>query len=291
MDEVCSGGVPLSPPSEAAKPRGSAALAKRVLSTAVLLPAFVWVVAWAPAAVFVGMVTLLGALGHWEFLRMFQRAGIPVLTTVGVVGGAAVTASFALPPVVPLAFSLVALGILVAGLARAGGVPRVWEPIAITLAGVCYVNWLLGHAVELHGLAAGTSWIWLLVWVTWIGETTAYFVGSLLGRRKLAPAISPKKTVEGALAQLVISPLAALAAQPLLGSTLTAAEAVGLGLVLGVVGQVGDLVESALKRSVGAKDAGQLIPGHGGILDRLDGLLFNTPVLFYYVAYTRGTGT
>lgn len=291
MDEVCSGGVPLSPPAEAAKARGSSALAKRVLSTAVLLPAFVWVVAWAPAAVFVGMVTLLGALGHWEFLRMFQRAGIPVLTTVGVVGGAAVTASFALPPVVPLAFSLVALGILVAGLARAGGVPRVWEPIAITLCGVCYVNWLLGHAVELHGLAAGTSWIWLLVWVTWIGETAAYFVGSLLGRRKLAPAISPKKTVEGALAQLVISPLAALAAQPLLGSTLTAAEAVGLGLVLGVVGQVGDLVESALKRSAGAKDAGQLIPGHGGILDRLDGLLFNTPVLFYYVAYTRGTGT
>jgi phosphatidate cytidylyltransferase len=152
------------------------------------------------------------------------------------------------------------------------------------------VNWLLGHAVELHGLAGGLHWIWLLVLVTWVGETSAYFVGSMLGRRKLAPAISPKKTVEGALAQLVISPLAALAAQPWLGSTLTAAEAVGLGLVLGVVGQVGDLVESALKRSVGAKDAGQLIPGHGGILDRLDGLLFNTPVVFYYVAYTRGTG-
>jgi phosphatidate cytidylyltransferase len=291
VDEVCSGGVPLSPPAKAAKARGWAPLAKRVLSTAVLLPAFVWIVAWAPAAVFVGMVTLLGALGQWEFLRMFQRAGIPVLTTVGVVGGAAITASFALPPLVPLAFSLVALGILAAGLARAGGAPRAWEPVVITLAGVCYVNWLLGHAVELHGLAGGLHWIWLLVLVTWVGETSAYFVGSMLGRRKLAPAISPKKTVEGALAQLVISPLAALAAQPWLGSTLTAAEAVGLGLVLGVVGQVGDLVESALKRSVGAKDAGQLIPGHGGILDRLDGLLFNTPVLFYYVAYTRGTGT
>jgi phosphatidate cytidylyltransferase len=290
VDEVCSGEVPLSPPAEAATSRGSAALAKRVLSTAVLLPAFVWVVAWAPAAVFVGMVTLLGALGQWEFLRMFQRAGVPVLTPVGVVGGAIVTASFAVPSMLPVTLSVVVLGILVAGLARTGGSARSWEPMAIALAGVCYVNWLLGHAVELHALAAGVQWILLLVWVTWIGETAAYLIGSTIGRHRLAPTVSPKKTVEGALAQLVISPVAALVAQLWMGPTLSPAEAVGVGLVLGVVGQAGDLVESAIKRGVGTKDTGQLIPGHGGILDRLDGLLFNTPVLFYYVAYTRGAG-
>ena len=291
MDDVCSGRVPLSPSAEGARIPARAALGKRVLSTAVLLPVFVWVVAWAPGSVFAGMVVLLGAMGQWEFLRMFQRAGIPVLAAVGVVGGAAVTASFALPPMAPLALSVVALGVLSAGLARAGGAARSWEPVVITLAGVCYVNWLLGHALELRALVAGVHWVLLLVWVTWIGETAAYLVGSTLGRRQLAPAISPRKTVEGALAQLVISPLAALAAQMWLGAPVSVLEAVGLGLALGVVGQVGDLAESALKRSVGAKDAGQLIPGHGGILDRLDGLLFNTPVLFYYVAYTRGAGT
>jgi phosphatidate cytidylyltransferase len=290
VDEVCSGQVSLSPAAEGAGSPARTALVKRVLSAAVLLPVFVWIVAWAPGGVFTAMVVLLGALAQWEFLRMFQRAGVAVLPAVGTVGGAVVTASFAVPAMVPLALTLVVLGVLAAGLATAGGGARSWEPMAIALAGVAYVNWLLGHAVALHALPAGVRWILLLVWVTWIGETAAYAVGSTLGRHRLAPAVSPKKTVEGAVAQLVISPVAALAAQHWLGSTFTALEAVGIGLALGVVGQVGDLVESALKRGVGTKDTGQLIPGHGGILDRLDGLLFNTPVLFYYVWCTRGTG-
>lgn len=266
------------------------ALAKRVLSAAVLLPVFVWIVAWAPGGVFAAMIVLLGALGQWEFLRMFQRAGVPVLPAVGTLGGAAVTASFAMPRMVPLALTLVVLGVLAAGLATVGGAARSWEPMAITLAGVGYVNWLLGHAVELHALPGGVHWILVLVWVTWIGETAAYAVGSTVGRHRLAPTVSPKKTVEGALAQLLISPVAALAAQMWLGATLSALEAIAVGLALGVAGQAGDLVESALKRGVGTKDTGHLIPGHGGILDRLDGLLFNTPVLFYYVWCTRGTG-
>lgn len=289
MDEVCTGRVPLSPAAEGAKGFAWVAFGKRVLSAAVLLPVFVWIVAWAPGGVFTAMVVLLSALGQREFLRMFQRAGVPVLPAVGMVGGAVVTASFAVPRMVPLALTLVVLGILVAGLARTGGGERSWEPMAITLGGVCYVNWLLGHAVELHALAAGVHWILLLVLVTWIGETAAYVVGSTVGRHRLAPTISPKKTVEGALAQLLISPVAALAARAWLGSPLSAPEAIAIGLVLGVVGQAGDLVESALKRGVGAKDTGGLIPGHGGILDRLDGLLFNTPVLFYFLAW-RGTG-
>jgi len=270
--------------------RRSGGLGKRVLSTLLLLPVFVWVVAYAPAWVFTLMILVLGALGQWEFLRMFGRAGLPVLYGVGLAGGVAVTASFAVPELAPVAFSVVVLGVLAASLARAGGPGVTWEPAATTLAGVCYVNWLLGHAVQLRALVAGVDWVLFLVWVTWVGETAAYLVGSTMGRHKLAPAISPKKTVEGALAQLLISPAAALAALPWLGPSVSGLEVIALGLALGVVGQVGDLVESALKRSVGTKDTGHLIPGHGGVLDRLDGLLFNTPVLFYYVAYARGAG-
>ena len=116
------------------------------------------------------------------------------------------------------------------------------------------------------------------------GETAAYLVGSTAGRHRLAPLVSPKKTVEGAVAQLVVSVLAAVIAHAWFFHALGLARRGGVGLVLGVSGQIGDLVESALKRSVGTKDTGSLIPGHGGMLDRIDGLLFNTPVLFYCAA-------
>lgn len=281
-----------------------AALAKRALSTAVLLPVFVWAVVYAPAWVFVVMVCAIAGLGQWEFLEMFRRSGMPVRSAVAIVGGVAVTASFGvpglaavggpvgttfgLPGLAPIALTLTALGILASALPAGGGAPAAWQPAAIGVAGVVYVNWLIGHALSLRHLPAGLDWVLLLVWVTWVGETTAYAVGSTLGRHKLAPTISPGKTIEGAVAQLVISPAAALVVQPWLGPALGTLEAIGIGLVLGVVGQVGDLVESALKRSLGTKDTGRVIPGHGGVLDRIDGLLFNTPVLFYYVACTRG---
>lgn len=268
-------------------PRG-ASLARRLASTLLLLPVFVWVVAFAPGWVFTLMVVLVGALGQWEFTRMFGGAGLPAFSGIGLVGGAAVTASFVLPDAAPVALSVVVLASLVAALGRPAGTAPAWQAAAITIFGVCYVNWLLGHALWLRTLGNGVEWILLLVWVTWIGETAAYLVGSAVGRHKLAPAISPKKTVEGALAQLVVSPLAALAADAWFAPSLSGWEPVAVGLVLGVVGQVGDLVESLLKRSVGTKDTGRLIPGHGGILDRVDGLLFNTPVLFYYLSHGRG---
>jgi phosphatidate cytidylyltransferase len=129
------------------------------------------------------------------------------------------------------------------------------------------------------------------VWVTWLGETAAYIVGSIVGRHPLAPVISPRKTVEGAVAQLGVSILAAVAAHAWFFRALPLGQALTVGAVLGVVGQVGDLVESALKRSVGTKDTGQLIPGHGGLLDRIDSLLFNTPVLFYCASHGRMLGS
>jgi phosphatidate cytidylyltransferase len=152
------------------------------------------------------------------------------------------------------------------------------------------VNWLLGYTFWLRDLEAGREWILLLVSVTWLGETAAYLVGSTMGRHKLAPTISPRKTVEGSIAQLVMSAIAALGARATFFPELRLADAVVVGLLLGVVGQVGDLLESALKRSVGTKDTGQLIPGHGGMLDRVDSLLINTPVIFYYATYARSLG-
>jgi len=265
----------------------AAALGRRTLSTLILLPIFVWIVVAGPVWLFAATIVLVAALGQWEFTGMFERAGIRTFRLVGLVGGTVVTASFALPVSARLAFTAVLLGVVATSLYRPRGEPVAWEPLAVTLLGICYVNWLLGYGFWLRDLEAGTAWVLLLVSVTWLGETAAYLVGSLLGRTRLAPVISPKKTVEGALAQLVVSVLAALAARTWFFADLGPWQAVTVGVLLGVVGQIGDLAESALKRSVGTKDTGRLIPGHGGILDRVDGLLFNTPVLFYYASYGK----
>jgi phosphatidate cytidylyltransferase len=265
-------------------------LLRRLLSTLLLLPLFVWMVVDGPVWLFGAVMVLVGALGQWEFTGMFERAGVPSFRVLGLVGGSLVTASFALPVSERVAFTAVLLALLGIGLLRAPSGRPAWEPVAVTLLGIGYVNWLLGYTFWLRDLEAGREWILLLVSVTWLGETAAYLVGSTLGRHKLAPVVSPRKTVEGALAQLVVSALAALGARVTFFPALSLESAIAVGLLLGVVGQAGDLLESAIKRSVGTKDTGRLIPGHGGMLDRVDSLLVNTPVLFYYATYARSLG-
>jgi phosphatidate cytidylyltransferase len=280
-------GMPLPTPLERSTTSRWSELAKRALSTVVLLPLFIWIVLEGAPLAFDLMIVAVGILASWEFSRMFQRAGVPVFRDAGVVLGALLTASFLAPERIALVATASVMAVLALSLARPEPGPARWQAVAVTLLGLAWINALLGHTILLRALPEGLHWVLLLVWVTWIGETAAYTVGSLVGRHKLAPGISPGKTVEGALAQLVGSPLAALAAQGWLFPGLSTRDALLVGLLLGVVGQLGDLAESALKRSVGTKDAGQLIPGHGGMLDRVDGLLFNAPALFYYVTHGR----
>src|SRR5262245_42333396 len=199
-----------------------AALVKRALSTVVLLPVFVWAVVYAPSWVFTLLVCAVAGLGQWEFLEMFRRSGVNVRPMVALAGGLVVTASFVVPGLAPIALTLVVLGVLASGLPLAEGTPIAWQPAAVGIAGVVYVNWLVGHALSLRHLPTGLDWVLLLVWVTWVGETTAYAVGSTVGRHKLAPTVSPGKTIEGAVAQLVISPIAALVVQPWFGPSLAA---------------------------------------------------------------------
>jgi phosphatidate cytidylyltransferase len=280
-------GVPI--PAQAQLPSRGAALLRRVLSTLVLLPVFIWIVMAAPIWVFGATVVLVAALAQWEFTGMFQRAGVRVFRALGLVGGILVTASFALPVSERAVFTGVLLATLIALLWPPRGGRIDWTGAVVTVFGIGYVNWLLGYAFWLRDLDAGEEWMLLLVLVTWLGETAAYLVGSAVGRHPLAPAVSPKKTVEGALAQLVMSGLAAVLARAWFFPALSLPSALLVGLLLGVTGQVGDLVESALKRSVGTKDTGSLLPGHGGMLDRVDSLIFNTPILFYYAFHAQGT--
>jgi phosphatidate cytidylyltransferase len=264
----------------------SPAVLKRVASAAVLLPVFLLIVVKAPAFVFNGLVVVASAAALWELTRLFAQHERPVYVWLGIVAGTVLTASFAAPPILD-ALALPSLTLAVAvGLVLAApvwrGAPSI-EASANTLLAVLYVGWLLGYAILLHQSSPlGDELVLFLVGVTWVGETCAYLVGSSMGRHRLAPVISPKKTVEGAVAQVVASVVtAAVLGAWLLPSCSMPAMLAG-GALLGVVGQVGDLAESAIKRHVGTKDTGALIPGHGGILDRIDSLLFNLPAFYYF---------
>ena len=271
-------------------PRRSA-LVKRLATALVLLPVFLLIVIKAPGWMFNTLVVIASAAALWELLRMFEQAGRPVDRELAMVAGLAVTASFGAarlldPHALPV-FALVlgVVAVLTAPVWR--GTPDV-ERAANTLLAIMYVGWLLGFGILLHHTSPlGDELVLFVVGVTWVGETAAYLVGSTLGRHKLASIISPRKTVEGAIAQVVAS----IGTGAALGAWLLPAcgliLAVGAGALLGVIGQFGDLAESAIKRSVGTKDTGRLIPGHGGVLDRIDSLLFNLPA-FYYVARLTG---
>jgi phosphatidate cytidylyltransferase len=278
--------VAATPASLAFETPRRSALVKRLATALVLLPVFLLIVIKAPGWMFNTLVVIASAAALWELLRMFEQAGRPVDRELAMVAGLAVTASFGAarlldPHALPV-FALVlgVVAVLTAPVWR--GTPDV-ERAANTLLAIMYVGWLLGFGILLHHTSPlGDELVLFVVGVTWVGETAAYLVGSTLGRHKLASIISPRKTVEGAIAQVVAS----IGSGAALGAWLLPAcgliLAVGAGALLGVIGQFGDLAESAIKRSVGTKDTGRLIPGHGGVLDRIDSLLFNFPAFYYF---------
>lgn len=271
---------------------------KRIGSSVVLIPLFVWVTMLAPSWVFQLLVVAASAVACRELARMFERSGRPISLWLTVGVGAALTASFAASlhagvaerggplrwtPTPELALVL-GVGLIASAPLWTPGRPLV-ESTANTLFGAVYVGWLLGYAIWLQGRAGGPQLVLFLVGITWAGESAAYLVGSSVGRHRLAPILSPRKTVEGGIAQIVVSIAAALALGAWLLPACGLLGAAGAGALLGVIGQVGDLAESAIKRSIGTKDTGDLIPGHGGMLDRIDSLLFNAPALYLYSLY------
>lgn len=162
-----------------------------------------------------------------------------------------------------------------------------------TLLGVLYVGWLGSHLAGLrelapvlgHPYAWGMSFALLPFFLAWSCDTAAYAVGRAVGRRKLAPALSPKKSVEGAIGGLAASVAAGVIAHLWFASYLTLLDALVLGALVGFFAQIGDLVESLLKRDAATKDSSELIPGHGGALDRFDSVLFAAPIVYYYLIF------
>src|SRR5574337_637515 len=262
---------------------------KRILSAAVLLPGFLLLVQLGTAFHFFFLVALAILIGLYEFYGMAKAGGWHPLIPLGIGCGVALScmAFFEVPTpwlisALTGVFILLLVSLLVGGTDQKEAVSRG----AITLLGLIYVAGLLSVPALLRAMALGRTYIFYLVLVTWAGDTGAFYVGSTTGKRLLCPSVSPRKTVEGSVGGLVCSVLASGLAKFWFWDGLGTVESVAIGLGLGVMGQVGDLCESMLKRGFGVKDTGVLIPGHGGLLDRVDSLLFTGPVL--YVAVLAG---
>ena len=156
------------------------------------------------------------------------------------------------------------------------------QDFAYTAAGAIYVGLPLSLALVLRSEVQGLEWILIVILGAFATDTGAFFTGRAIGRRPLAPAISPGKTQEGAVGGLVAGIAAVMALAALLELPLSIPQSAVLGALVSVAGQAGDLVESKIKRVAGAKDAGGLIPGHGGILDRLDSVVFVIVVVYAF---------
>ena len=251
----------------------------RVLSAAVLIPPFLLLVQFGSPLYFSLLVALAAGLAAWEFARLCPAGSDPGLTLLAVGGALAWQAALLAGRGVPAVIVLVAGIGLVRVVFGSEGFRDAAGKTGWAVLATVYAGGFFGAASLLRGSPDGRQLIYFLVATTWAADIAAYYVGRSLGRRPLAPKASPKKTVEGSLGGLVGAAVVAAA-----GSgwawPMPVVPALLLGALLAVVGMVGDLAESALKRGAGVKDSGGLIPGHGGVLDRLDSLAFAAPVLY-----------
>jgi phosphatidate cytidylyltransferase len=287
-------------------------LPARLLTAAVLVPTVIYAIVLGGLP-YLAVIILIVLLGQHEFYGLIEDKGAHPIESFGLAAGAA------LPLVAYLGneyhVTLILTATLLAVMVRAVGRAQIAEAlvsISGTFMGVVYVGWLLSHAVVLRnfhasalarygearvdalGIAPDAGIFYMLFCVTTVvlSDVGAYFAGRTWGRRKLAPRISPGKTVEGGIGGLVVGTAGGLLvkgifdlAWPPLSRALPWAPAAAMAFVVALVGTVGDLVESLMKRDAKTKDAGRLLPGMGGVLDRIDSALLGIPVMYYMLLF------
>ncbi len=234
---------------------------------------------------FLLLVDLIILVGMTEFFRLMEAKGYEPSRLLGYAAGVAVSVHvYRGGPALTLVVTLILLLIMIREIFRPK-VDKAVTNIAVTVLGVMYVGWLASHFVMLRELPGGARLVFFAALVIWACDTAAYVVGILIGRKKLIPRISPGKTWAGAIGGAVGGALAGWGCAVAFLPFITPLAGAALGLASAILGQLGDLVESLLKRDAGIKDSAELIPGHGGILDRVDSLLFSVPVIYYWFRF------
>ena len=232
------------------------------------------------------LLALFSAIGISEFYRMALPDRKPELFLAALAGSALIFVPFSgndklIISAIGLLFVLFSFVFLF----RIRSIETAAHEVAFALLAFLYIPFLLMHLVLLRQTDFGVQWLFVIMLIVMTNDSAAYYTGSAFGKNRLYPLVSPKKSIEGAVGGLVGSLGGTMLAKFTFFPQLSFLDAVVTALVIGMVGQAGDLFESLLKRSFGVKDSGSLIPGHGGVLDRLDSILFAAPITYYYVLF------
>jgi phosphatidate cytidylyltransferase len=271
-------------------------LAARLLTAAVLIPLLIVAILWTnPIAVWaiVYLATFLGLREYYNMTLANEPVSERAFGIVVGMGFAGVVYWFdSSPHVILAATASIAIGSFVFYLFRHRDMQTVAQRVAHMISGVLYVALLLTFVALLKKRGSdGGAWVFITLTCTWFSDTGAYFAGRFIGPAwpaKLYESVSPKKTVIGGIGGLVGSFLALVVAKLWYLPSLTWADCALVAVPANVLGQMGDLCESMLKRSVGVKDSGALLPGHGGMLDRIDALLFSAPYIYFFARWAYG---
>jgi len=258
----------------------------RELTTLAAAPLLIWLVGWAPPAVFIAAMGLACTLGLYEFLVLGEKKGYPVQKALSIVLMWFILAAFVLPEIsVEVSVFAVLLILPAMFVFTMKQLDTALPATAVSVLGTLYLGMMGGTVLRLRldfGDADGRNLMFFLFIVVWLGDAGAYYVGKAFGRTKLSPLISPKKTVEGLMGGIATSVLGAAAIHFSFFRNFPLIHCLIAAVLLSVTGVIGDLAESLWKRSADVKDSGTLIPGHGGFLDRSDSILFTAPILYGY---------
>jgi len=267
---------------------GRGIIKQRIITAVIALPILVLCVFYASQGLFSGLLFVVSALALREFYHMALPAGRRLESSLSIIAGilSCIGVVYAASPsALLLSIVLPFLLLTLVYLFRVQDMQKVSRDLAVSLFGILYIPLLLAHAVLLRALPDGRNWVFLVLFVVMASDSLAYLLGMKYGRHSLYQAVSPKKTVEGCLGGLLGSVLGAAISKYWFFAGLDWLDVMLVGIGVGAFSQLGDLVESLLKRSFGVKDSGALVPGHGGLLDRLDSLLFAFPLTYYYAAW------
>jgi len=259
-------------------------LKDRIITALIALPLVVLLTLFSSTSVFFAATLVVVTLAVLEALHMFRPQADAVLKGLVLCGGLGLYTTICWYPVfIAQVFSVAFLLLGIFYLFRFNDIILVINDCAVVLLVWVYVPDLFSHIVLLHALPQGHKLVFLVLLLTMVCDSCAYFVGTRWGKHRLYPAVSPKKSIEGALGGICGAVLAALASKWIYLPEFNVVMALSFGIIIGVFAQVGDLFESLLKRSAQIKDSGHLFPGHGGMLDRLDSLLFAFPLAYIFV--------
>ena len=259
----------------------------RLLTAAFLIPSAWYLCKRAPFPLFLAAALLLAALGTWECAGILKARGSRPFALLAVLGSLGVVGSFALMSPFPIAVAVLTAVVLASStlaMLRRASPESMLDAAMTTVFPVLFVGLPFAFVAALQTVPGdnGPDLLLLAMLCVTLSDAGAYYVGSAFGAHRLAPVISPKKSWEGAAGGVLGSVVGALIAHAWFFRKLPLAHALALGVILCGAGILGDLGESMLKRAAGVKDSSALLPGHGGVLDRVDSLLVAAPVLYYY---------